>query len=288
MKWAEILVDTTAQAQEVVSNIMTQNGCGGTVIEGEAPVIVKCYLPVDDRLEERLLQIKEKINELPEFGIEPGSREVTVRYAEDQDWAETWKQYFHTIRVGKRIVIKPSWEKFEPEQGDKVIEIDPGMAFGTGYHPTTQLCLKLLEKYMRPRATVVDFGTGSGILALAAARLKASLVIAFDMDSVAVQAARENVVRNDLQEVIEVHQTDNPKFINLRVDIVVANLIADIIIANANAMSNLLRPGGVLITSGIIRERQIEVEQALRNVGFDIIETPHEGEWVAIAAHRPG
>lgn len=286
MKWAEIQVETTAQAQDAITNLMMDNGCGGTVTEGEAPVVIRCYLPVDDRLEDRLLSIKARINELPGFGLEPGSRDVTVKYAEDQDWAETWKQYFHTTRVGKRFVIKPVWEEYERKQGDIVIEMDPGMAFGTGYHPTTQLCLKMLEKYMRPRASVVDFGTGSGILAIAAAKMRASLVIAFDMDEVAVQAARENVIRNDVQEVIEVHRTDNPKFISLRVDIVLANLIADVIIANADALSNLLRPGGILIASGVVRERKMEVGQALRSVGFDIIEAPRDGEWVAIIAHR--
>lgn len=288
MKWAEIAVETTAQAQDAVSNIMTENGCGGTAIQGEAPVSIKCYLPVDDRLEERLLRIKEGLNKLPEFGIEPGSTDVTVRYAEDQDWVETWKQYFHITRVGKRFVIKPSWEDYQPEPGDIVIEIDPGMAFGTGYHPTTQICLLMLEKYMKPRKTVVDFGTGSGILAIAAAKMKASLVIAFDVDPVAVQAARENVVRNDTQDVTEVHQTDSPRFIGMEVDIVTANLIADIIMKNAEAMANLLRTGGILIASGVIKERQLEVEQSLRNVGLEIVETPTDGEWVAIVARKAG
>ena len=288
MKWAEIRVDTTAQAQEAVSNLMTESGCGGTVIQGEAPVSVMCYLPVDDRLEDRLLKIKEGLNKLTEFGIEPGSSDVTVRYAEDQDWAETWKQYFHTTRVGKRFVIKPSWEEYQPQPDDVVIEIDPGMAFGTGYHPTTQLCLLMLEKYMKPRKTVVDFGTGSGILAIAAAKMRASLVIAFDMDPVAVQAARENVVRNDVQEVMEVHQADNPRFINLQADMVIANLIADIIMTNAEAIADVLRTGGALIASGVIKERQLEVEQSLRNVGMEIVETPTEGEWVAIVARKSG
>ncbi len=286
MKWAEIRVDTTIQAADAVSDAMTENGCGGTSVEGDSPVIVKCYLPVDDRLEERLLSVKEAIARLPEFGLEVGTGEVTVRHAEDQDWAETWKEHFHPIRIGERFVIKPSWEAYEAEPGDRVIELDPGMAFGTGYHPTTQLVLKLMEKRVKPGMTMVDFGTGSGILAIAAARMKASVVVAFDMDEVAVQAARENVVTNDVQEIVEVHRAENPKFVGMQVDLVTANIIADVIMAHAESLANALRVGGTLIASGIIKERQLEVEQSLRNVNFDIVETPTDGEWVAILAKR--
>ena len=288
MQWAEISIETTANAQEAVSNAMAENGCGGTMIQGDAPVVVTGYLPVDDRVESRLLSIKSALRELPKFGLDAGSGEITVRYVEDEEWAEAWKQSFHTIRAGHRVVIKPSWEKYEPEIGDIVLEMDPGMAFGTGYHPTTQLCLRLLEKYMRSRKVVVDFGTGSGILALAAARLKASLVIAFDQDEVAVKAARENVIRNGLEDVIEVHRADGPDFIGLQADLVTANLLAEIVMAHASDFARLLRTGGTLIASGLVKDRALEVEQSLRNEGFDIVESPTEDEWVAIVARRNG
>ena len=286
MRWAEIGIETTAQAQDAVAELLMENGCGGTAISGDAPVLVKCYLPVDDRLEERLLSIKARIKDLPGFGLEAGSGEITVRYAGDEDWADAWKQFFHTLRVGKRIVIKPTWEEYRPQLGDLIIEIDPGMAFGTGNHPTTQLCIELLEKYLKRRMVVVDFGAGSGILALAAAKLGASLVIAFDSDELAVQAARKNVMQNNLEEAIEVHRTDSPSFITRPADLVTANLIAETIIAQSQELARLLKPGGILIASGIIQERSAEVQQALQNSGFEIVESPSEGEWVAVVARK--
>ena len=286
MRWAEIAVETTKEAQEAVSELMIESGCGGLAIEGEAPVVIKCYLPVDDRLEQRLLNIKNGVQELPKFGLDIGGGEVTVKYAEDQEWAEAWKRFFHVMKVGKQIVVKPSWEDYTPQPGEVVLEIDPGMAFGTGSHPTTKLCLEMLEKYMKPTAVVVDFGTGSGVLAVAAAKLGASLVIAFDSDEVAVRVARQNVQLNGVEDIIEVHCTDNLNFINTKVDIVVANIVAEVIKVHASSLAKVLKNGGILIASGIIKDKQSEVEQALVANSFEILETPFEGEWVAVVARK--
>lgn len=286
MRWAEIQVETAAQAQDAVANLMMENGCGGAAIQGKAPIIVTCYLPVDDRLEQRLLHIKAGIKDLQKFGLDIGSGEITIKYAEEQDWIEAWKQFFHTIRIGKRMVIKPTWEEHRPEPGDIVVELDPGMAFGTGTHQTTHLCLRALEKYLKPRQMVIDFGTGSGILAIAAAKLRASLVIAFDCDEIAIRAARSNVQLNDMEEKIEVHQADGLKFINTKVDLVTANIIAETIIAQAEALAGVLKLGGILIASGITTEKALNVEQSLRNTGFDIVESLIEDEWVAIVAMK--
>lgn len=284
MRWVEINVETTNEAQEAVSGIMNENGCNGTVtIEGESP-IVRGYLPVDDRLENRLMDMKSRISALPEFGLDAGPGTLTINYVEEEDWAESWKQYFKTTRIGKHIVIKPTWEDYSPEKKDIVIEIDPGMAFGTGSHDTTRLCLEMLETYLKPGMKVVDFGTGSGILAIAAAKMRASLVIAFDVDEFAVKAARDNVVLNEMEEHIEVHQAGSPSFINIPVDLVTANLVAEVINANAENIARMMRIGGVLIASGITREKSAIVEQVLRNVGFDILKKLKGGEWVAISA----
>ena len=288
MRWAEIQVEITAQAQDAVADLMMRNGCGGTVVQAEAPVTIKCYLPVDDQLEQRLLRIRNGVRDLPKFGLDIGPGEITVEYAEDRDWDEAWKQFFHTLRVGDRIVIKPTWEEYEVEPDDILVEIDPGMAFGTGTHPTTQLCLRALEKYMKPRKTVVDFGTGSGVLAIAAARLGASLVIAFDCDQIAVDAARANIRRNDLEGITEVHRADNPAFINVQVDLVTANLVAETIVSQSEALAGLTKRGGTLIASGITSGKSVEVEQSLRNAGFDIAETLQEDEWVAVVARKAG
>jgi len=256
----------------------------------ESPIIVKGFLPVDDRLEDRLLSIKAGIADLPKFGLEIGSGEITITYADDQDWAEAWKQFFHTTRIGHRIVIKPTWDEHkDPQPHDIVIELDPGMAFGTGTHPTTQLCLRALEKYVRERKVVVDFGTGSGILAIAAAKLKASLVIAFDSDELAVKAARENVVRNKADHAVEVHRTEGLYFIgDASADLVTANIISETIVANAEQIARILKTGGVLIASGITTAKSLYVEQSLRNAGFDIADLPFEGEWVALVAIKAG
>ncbi|MHB1458417.1 MAG: 50S ribosomal protein L11 methyltransferase [Armatimonadota bacterium] len=284
MRWAEITIETTEEAQEAVGSIMNENGCNGVAMQDGVPAFVKGYLPVDDRLEDRLLNIKELVTGIPQFGLDAGSGEITVTYAEEQDWAESWKQYFKTMRVGRFMVIKPTWEEYTPEPRDIVIELDPGMAFGTGSHATTRLCLEALEKYMQPRMSVVDFGTGSGILAIAAAKMKASIVIAFDSDELAVKAARENVILNGVEDHIEVHRAESPAFINTEVDLVTANIVAEVIIENVEAIAKLLRIGGVLIASGITRHKAHLVEDALKNLGFDILRRMKEGEWVAISA----
>lgn len=284
MRWAEIEIATNLQAQDAVSNLMIEDGCSGTVIKDGDPLTVTCYLPVDDRLEQKLLDIRSSLNDLPGFGIEITPGEITIRYAEDQDWAEAWKAFFHATRVGKRIVIKPTWEEYTPQPKDIIIEIDPGMAFGTGSHATTQLCLEAMEKYLRPRMRVVDFGTGTGILAIAAAKLRASLVIAFDDDELAVKAARANVVQNDCEDRIEVHRASSPKFINTQVELVTANIVAEVIMEHAQEIADVLTLGGMVIASGITKGKAFDVEQSLRNVGFDIKLTNKLGEWVAIIA----
>lgn len=288
MRWAEISIETTSDAEDAVSNIMMETGCRGVAIQGGAPVVVTCYLPVDDRLEKTLLEVRARLKALPGFGLEIGKGEVSVRYAADDDWSEAWKQFFHVVRVGKRIVIKPTWEEFSPSRSDLLIELDPGMAFGTGNHATTRLCLQALESCLSRGALVVDFGTGSGILAIAAARLGAKLVIAFDSDPLAVTAARANVQQNDLEETIEVHQADSLDFINAPVDIITANLIADAVAGNARPMASLLREGGILIASGIITEKSAEVQEALQGAGLEVAEVVTEGEWVAVIAQKGG
>jgi len=287
LRWAEIRVETSTAAHEAVADIMTRNGCGGVAIKGDAPVLVISYLPVDDRLEERLEAIQEGIRDLRRFGIEPGTDELVVRYVEE-DWAESWKEQFHTTRIGSKIIIKPSWEEYQAARGEIVLEIDPGMAFGTGSHPTTIMCLEILEKRLRRGMRVVDFGTGSGILAIAAAKLGASLVIALDSDEIAVRSARENVIRNEEEEHIEVHQTDNLKFILDKADLITANIIARTIIEHAADLSRILRRGGSLIASGITTDGLLEVEQGLRNERFEVAETYQKGDWVTLLARKAG
>jgi len=287
MRWVEITIEATDAAVDAVTGIMMNEGCGGTAItqvvdtpsQNQTDVIG--YLPVDDRLEGRLQNIREHIHELPGFGLELRSDEIGIKWVADEDWATAWKQHFHPIRMG-RIVIKPSWEDFEPDPGDIVIDIDPGMAFGTGYHPTTKLCILALQNYIKCGETVLDMGTGSAILAMAAAKLGAAKVVGLDIDSVAVEVAKQNVAHAGLGDIIEIDRADSPRAFDGQADIVVANIIAKVIIEMASDLVAKVKPDGILIASGIVRERAPDVCSALESAGFEFVEQRTEAEWVAL------
>jgi ribosomal protein L11 methyltransferase len=288
MRWAAIRAACPPESEEPVAACFTELGCGGVLIEtapDEGRLSVTGYLPVDDRLEERLAGLRERLVVLRESGLDPGDG-VTVRFVQDEDWAEAWKAYFRPIRVGRSLVIKPSWEMLAPGEGDRVIELDPGMAFGTGAHPTTQLCLALLEQRMTPGDRVLDLGTGSGILGLAAARLGAREVLALDLDPVAVAAARENVAANGLAGDVRVEEGGVEAAAGSPYDLVVANILADVIRDLAPALAGRVRPGGRIIASGIIAGRAGEVAAALLAAGFNLEEERAQEEWRALVCRR--
>ncbi len=286
MKWAKIRIETTPEASEAVSALLEDQGCHGTAMAGQAPVHVIGYLPVDDLLEPRLLRIREGMNRIHDAGlpIEPG--DVIVTTVEEEDWTTVWRQFYKPTRIGKRIVIKPSWEEFQPSPGDIIVELDPGMAFGSGAHPSTALCLRALEERVKPGDVVLDIGTGSGILAIAAAKLGASRVIAVDDDSVAVHVASENVEINGLQGIIDVRQSDGFEKVPEQGDIVLSNIVADVIIPLAPQVPDHLKPGGTWISAGIIDFRLPDVKAAVERAGFRVIEVMPEEEWVAVVAAR--
>jgi len=246
------------------------------------------YLPVDDRLEDRLLRVTREIDKLPAsaFEIDEEAGVITVDYTQVRDLLETSRQVIRVIRVGDRLVIKPPWEDYEPAPHDVVVEIDPGTSFGSGLHQSTRLCLQALERHARPRMSVVDFGTGSGILAIAAARLGASLVIAVDADMEAVHVARDNVRRNGLEGVMEVHQADNLTFVRSPVDLVLANITAETIIRHSESLAGVTKPGRLLIASGMTNMNCGEAKDSLCGAGFDVFDTLCEGPWVALVATR--
>ena len=296
MRWVEIAVGATDESADAVTSIMTEEGCAGTAINEvsgklkvESPksgTTVLGYLPVDDTLESRLALIRDRVRALPDFGLEV-SGEIEVKWVRDEEWATAWKAFFHPLKIGK-IVIKPSWEGFEATDGEVVVEIDPGMAFGTGNHPTTQLCLMALQDCIRGAPSILDVGTGSGILAIAAARLGAARVVGLDIDSVAVEAARANVERLGLGDVVHIELADGPVAFDGAADLVVANIIANTIIAMSGDLRASLRPGGKLIASGIILDRLAEVRSALESAGLRILEERRDGEWVAIISEWTG
>ena len=212
---------------------------------------------------------------------------IRVRDAgDDSEWLYKWQEHFKPSRVGERIVVKPSWEDYEPEGSDLVIEMDPGMAFGSGLHETTSMCIKALEKYMTPGARVLDVGTGTGILAIAAALLGAGGCLGIDIDSEAVRVASENTAKNGFGDAIAIVKGDLTEGVNYDADIITANLMADLVMRLSPAAAKHLRPGGIYISSGILDIKEEAVAEAVREAGFDILEIMSDGEWRAIAAVR--
>ena len=281
MRWAEIIIDAGPEATDAVGAALYAVGCGGfEVREAALPPAVAGYLPVDDRLEDRLGSLKDALAALPGHGVTGAGTDLTLRYVEEADWANAWKEFYKPFHVGRRLVVTPPWEHPELAPDDIPLVIDPGMAFGTGSHPTTQLCLVALEDYVTPDARVADIGTGSGILAIAAAKLGAGFVAANDTDSLAVKIARENAVANAVAvEVTDALPTG-------RYDVVVANILADVIIGMAGELNSLLAPGGALIASGIIDTRETDVWRALEGIGLTHLETRRQTEWVALVFRR--
>ena len=200
----------------------------------------------------------------------------------EQDWTESWKAAFKPFRLGEHMLMKPSWEDVETRPGDHVIEIDPGMAFGTGTHETTGMCVKLVEKYVKPGQRVIDIGTGTGILAIAAAHMGANPVLATDLDAVAVRVAAENVKINGFEGVIDVRCGDLLDVVEESGDVVIANIIADVIVNLAKPVRERIVDGGLFICSGI------SVLKALKDADFEVLDDLNEGEWCAMAARKRG
>lgn len=257
------------------------------ISDADSSLVIKGFFPADedtDALKEQLTAV---------FVLSEALTGLVADYdfyvLEDEAWQDNWKQYYKPFRVGERLVIKPTWEDYFPEEGDLVIELDPGLAFGTGSHPTTNGALRLLEKHIRPGMRVIDCGSGSGILAVAAGLLGAEKVYAVDIDHDAVLASVHNIRLNGLFETIEVFCDDVTKKDFSRLapfDIVVANIVADVIIPMLPSAAKLTETGGVLIAGGIISHRKEEVFAALKENGFAIKEILTEGEWVTLSAER--
>jgi ribosomal protein L11 methyltransferase len=255
------------------------------VLAAGQPVTVRGYLPRSRDGARRRRQLEQALWHLGSIWPIP---EPTVREVREEDWANAWKEHFFAHRVGARLVIKPSWREFEGGPDDLVVTLDPGMAFGTGLHPSTRLCLLALERAARAGDRVLDVGTGSGILALAAARLGAARVLAVDLDEVAVEAARANAEANRLAASVEVARGSvDAAPAGQTYDLVLANIIARVIIDLAPALAARLRPGGRLVASGILALRRDEVAAALAAAGLTVEETLEEADWVALLCARP-
>ena len=316
MDWLEFSVTTDSEVAEAIVELFTRHSRHGAVVEiavdafehelAVSPppdmVVVKTYLPLDgseaqvrDLLEQGLWHLGQ---------IRPVA-EPEIRHLTEEDWAENWKKQYHPLHVGQRMVIVPAWQVYEPAPGEVAIRLEPGMAFGTGLHPTTRLCLEALETHLISGARVLDVGTGSGVLAIAAAMLGAESVLALDIDSVAVSVARENVRRNDVSQKVTLLAGSLPGLVaeaqgpllpdgsqglallqEGQFDLVLVNILARVIVELAPALAAKLAPGGQLIVAGLIDRQEAEVVETLGGLGLDIVARAQEEDWVRLVAQR--
>ena len=310
MNWTEVTIKTTTEAVEAISNILMEERCGGVMIEdpkdflfqkkneldwdyveeevfnksGQDGVLIKTHIPEERNVLELIETVKARIALLPSFGLDIGEGSVSLSNVNESDWANEWKKYYKPTKVGKKIVVKPSWEDYEKQEGDLIIELDPGMAFGTGTHETTSMCIRELENYVDETKTVFDIGCGSGILAIAAAELGAKEVVAGDLDEVAVKVSKENCEINNVSDKVVVKHGSLFEVVDSKADVIVANIIADIIKILAKDVSKFLKEDGVFISSGIILAKIDEVCEALEENGFEIVKVERLGEWSAIVS----
>lgn len=310
MKWLEIKVNAKAEAIDAITEILYEFGASGVAIdepidyeamkidnlfwdyiepeEGEQDKessVSAYFSEAEAELEKKIQGIKDKVQQLPEFGLDIGSGKIEIKEIDQIDWETSWKQYFKPVHITDRIVVKPQWEEYLPQKDELIIHIDPGMAFGTGTHETTSMCIKAIEKNLEPGYSILDIGTGSGILSIAAVLLGAKEATGVDLDPVAVEVANENIEINGLSDKINILHGDLLTLIEGQFDIVVANIIADaILILLDSDVKSFVKDKGLFICSGIIQEKEDLVVEKLKEKGFEIKEINRDGEWVCITS----
>lgn len=302
-KWMEIALEVPDEVVDALQEVMGQFASGGAVVEKIIPesellgleptkAIVKVYIPWN---RQGLLRKKRLEEALWHFSTIVPIPSPSIRYWEEGEWLEAWKKFYTVLHIGERLVVKPSWEDYTPLPGEVVVELDPGLAFGTGLHPSTRLCLIAMEQLLKPGERVLDVGTGSGILALFAAKLGAKEVLALDIDRVAVKVAKENVARNGLRGKIKVRwgsliPTEESPFIDVSAlrpfGLVLANITAPVIKSMARELSAALAPNGLLIVSGIIQVQKEETLEALSSHGLQPERELSSQEWVALILRK--
>ncbi|HUH65683.1 MAG TPA: 50S ribosomal protein L11 methyltransferase [Syntrophales bacterium] len=301
-KWLKIELSLSPLLTDAVSNYLTETGVPGVFQEELLPQseggfeitetrnVLKAYLPFDGRLEDRVARLKTYLDSVSSLFPDVEEPHLSMEITVEQDWAEEWKKYFKPLRVSKNIVIKPTWERYNPSGRDIVIEIDPGMAFGTGQHPSTRMCLEAIEDIiLRDRAAskwkVLDVGTGTGILGIACAKLGAEKVVCVDIDKKAAAIARENAAINGVESRVEIINRDVIT-INERFDLIIANLTAKILIRLRDHLLSLLVKEGYLVISGIIDQNKGDIESNFLKNTFVVSRTFSEKEWVCYVLQR--
>lgn len=308
MKYIQVDIEVRKEELEPVVGLLLMNDITDTVVEDPADLERLLNKEVDYEWDYIAPEVLERQNSQPKvtFYMEDSeeckakAREVAAAVAEvfpeanvkittedDSEWKDLWKEFFKPKKVGKRIVVKPTWYDYEASGDDLVIEIDPGMAFGTGTHETTSLCLRLMEDYMKPGDKVLDVGCGSGILTIAGALLGGSEVLGVEIDPVAVDIAKENLELNKVTHVARAQYGDLTKGIDFKAEIVVANLMADLVMMLSGSVPAHILPGGKYISSGILVEKKDQVAAAIKDCGFEIVEIREDGMWCAIVATLP-
>ena len=299
--WQELTITVSREAEEVVSNILIDLGSQGVAIDDSADYLgqvdqygelfpeveqservrITGYYPDSVDIEDIAAQANERLAELDGFGLETGDIELTRQELAEEDWADNWKKYFEPARITHDLTIVPSWTDYEVTTGEKVIKLDPGMAFGTGTHPTTKMSLFALEQVLRNGEIVLDVGTGSGVLSIASSLLGAKEIFAYDLDDVAVRVAQENIALNAGTENIHVAAGDLLKGVDIEADVIVANILADILVNLTDDAYRLLKDEGYLIMSGIISEKWNLVRESAETAGFFLETHMVQGEWNA-------
>lgn len=309
MIWIEVKASVRSEAVDAVTEIYYGFGANGvsieepirpegkqknlywdhideSLIDPDAESKVIAYYPsLEEGIDRKIGQIRDRITELRDFGIDIGTGEITVRSIDQEDWENSWKRYFKPIHVTDRIAIKPQWEEYEAREGESIIHIDPGMAFGTGSHETTSMCIRALEKNIKSGDHILDIGTGSGILSIASVLLGAERAVGVDLDPVAVEVAKENVQLNQVQDKVEILRGDLVSTVEGKYEIVVANIIAEaILILLDSDVRSFIKEEGSFICSGIILEKERSILEKLEEKGFEVLAIDRQGEWVCITS----
>lgn len=318
MKWNKYTLKTTTEAEDIISSMMMEAGIEGIEIEDKIPLserdkeqmfvdilpdmpkddgvaYISFYLEPEMDQEAVLSKVRDGLKEIQTWGLSIGEGTVTASETEDKDWINNWKEYFHQFYVDD-ILIKPSWEETKPEDQDKLlIQIDPGTAFGTGMHETTQLCIRQIRKYLTKETKLLDVGTGSGILSIISLKLGAKQAKGTDLDPCAVDAVKENLEVNNIEpgsfelrigNIIDDRDVEDWAGYECY-DIVVANILAEVLVPLTPVVLKHLKPGGIYITSGIIDDKEELVVNTVKNCGFEVLEVTYQGEWVSVTARRP-
>lgn len=317
MRWKKYRLKTLASAEDIVIAALSDAGVEGAQIEDNVPLTesdlqqmfvdiplpageddgtayLDFYLDEDEDSEAILARVRKELEDLRRFS-DIGECSIEASETEDKDWINNWKQYFHKFTVDNILII-PSWEKTEAEdEGKMVLHIDPGTAFGTGMHETTQLCMRQLEKYVTPDTQLLDVGTGSGILSIVALKLGAKHAVGTDLDPCAKDAVADNLAANGISagsmDMILGNLIDDENTQELvgyeKYDVVTANILADVLAAMTPHVARAMKKGGIYITSGILEEKQGIVEEACRAAGLEVIEVTRQNEWVCVTARKP-